>query len=66
MYCVTNIVPDDFCIIFHFQENGNVDDPIWLNVAWSDAKSGLEDLQRKMSTNGISDSDPNKHINIFL
>ena len=65
MFCVTDIISNDFCIIFHFKENENVDDPIWLNVAWSDAKSGLEHLQRKINANGISDSETNNLINIF-
>ena len=57
--------PMIFFITFHFQENGNVDDPIWLNAAGSDAKSGFDHLQRKINVNGISDSETNNLINIF-
>ena len=65
MFCVQDIISNDFCIIFYFQENGNVDDSIWLNAAWSDAKSRFEHLQRKINLNGISDLETNKRFNIF-
>ena len=51
--------------MFHFQETGNVDGPIWLNAALSDAKSVLEHLQRDTGAKNISDSETKHHINIF-